>query len=110
MGRLFFGVDIQSEIANVIGPGDLPAFFLKKGVNSYETRGSAGQYDASQMDKDKSIVKGDQRVSIVAQPLDAAGVEPTTGDVIVDDTGKTMTVIKAHTNSARAMFICHCRG
>lgn len=111
MGRTFFGVDIQHELASVMAPGTMPAFTLVKGANSYETRGNMGQFSYDEMEKDRSIQKGDQKVVLVAEPLDQVGVEPKPiTDYLLDDAGKRYTIVSARTNSARAVWICQCRG
>lgn len=110
MGRKLFGVDIQSEVAKAMPKGSMPVFYLKKGAVSYESRGNMGMFSLEERDDDKSIQRGDQKIVLIAEPLDRAGVEPATHDIIVDDAGKNYTVVKARTNSARATWICQCRG
>lgn len=110
MGRTFFGVDIQQTFADAVPAGSLPGFTLKKGANSYDCWGNMGEFSYDEMQQDRSIQKGDQKLVLVAKPLDDAGVEPKPMDAVTDDTGKNYTIVSARTNSARAVWICVCRG
>jgi hypothetical protein len=122
-----FGIDVQSEIASAITASDMPNFLLRKKVvglrdpvllsggtnnanpNDYACHGMVSDYSRDEMQESPLVQKGDKRVTVIAKPLDDAGVEPEIDDFLVDGT-EIYTIIDAKTNSARAVWILQCRG
>lgn len=128
MGKKFWGVDIQSEIAEAMPPADmLPLILTKRAVGirspsaqsagtnpgpprDYVCHGMIADYTVQQRIEDPLIQRGDKKIVIIAKPLADEGVRPDTNDVVTDDDGQIYTVIRAMSNSAEAVWICQCRG
>lgn len=126
MGDLFFGVDIQAEMADAITPDDVPNFTLRKrpqnAPNStlsgagtaatpvdYNVHGTITKYTVDEMRDLPGVVKGDKRVMIIAKPLADVGVEPSPNDEILIGS-KTWRIVSVDTDAAVAKYVCQVRG
>lgn len=126
MGELFFGIDIQKEVADAFPTTDTTSMILVKYTNgtptpgrtaggtnatptNYPCHGVVTEYDNDELLADKDVLATDKKVVIIGKDLADAGVKPESQDMILVGT-EQYTVVNARAGGYQAAWFAQCRG